>query len=516
LTSPLRHRPWADRPLRAKGLAILVLPLLLLGAAAAASVAVTNEQTSYATATRAASAASDQAGEVLVSLLNAETGARGYVLTGDRRFLEPWQLGNAALPGQLQALERSAELRPAEWAALRDAATAEMSELATLLEAQASGRPSRAVLDRHLLAGKSLMDRVRSTVAAIARRIQSSLARRRAHVTALRSTALSVAVTGVAIGLLGVLAMFLFIRRLARRVDAVRGEAHRLGLGETLVPSPVSGDEIGRLAAELYHASGLLAERSSDLVQAHRRALAAARDKDEFMAQLGHELRTPLTAVAGFGQLLAMSDTLDDDDVDSVAQIVSATNHLIALTEEISGGGREDEPLPLATRPTSLSDVAAESCALMGPLAQERDVSVVLEIAPDAAAQADPQRLSQVLINLLSNAVKYNRTGGTVHVRSQGMISGRQRVTVTDTGIGIRAELQPRVFAPYERLDAESGEIAGTGIGLALSRAYVEAMGGAIGVDSVEGRGTTFWFELPPAQGEPRAAAAVGSAGAPR
>jgi CheY-like chemotaxis protein len=128
--------------------------------------------------------------------------------------------------------------------------------------------------------------------------------------------------------------------------------------------------------------------------------------------------------------------------------------------------------------------------------------------------QADAQRLKQVLINLLVNAIKYNREGGEVRldVRPEG--DDRVRIAVADTGFGIDAALLPRLFTPFERLGAERLGIEGTGLGLALSRELVEAMGGTIGVETVPGAGSTFWVDL--SSREPVAAAPIAEPGHPR
>jgi signal transduction histidine kinase len=114
----------------------------------------------------------------------------------------------------------------------------------------------------------------------------------------------------------------------------------------------------------------------------------------------------------------------------------------------------------------------------------------------DRQDRADPQRIKQVLLNLLSNGIKYNHAGGSVSLSYEKTPEGRLRIQVSDTGRGIPLERMGLVFTPFERLGAEQMGVEGTGLGLALSRRLVEAMGGTLGVDSVVGRGSTFWVEL--------------------
>ncbi len=236
------------------------------------------------------------------------------------------------------------------------------------------------------------------------------------------------------------------------------------------------------------------------LKSARAEAEAANRAKSEFLSRISHELRTPLNAILGFAQLLGM-DHLDDSQRESVQYILNAGRHLLDLINEVLDLSRiETGQLTLSPEPVNVREAIEDAVALIGPLATARGIAVHIEaIAPDQHVLADRQRVKQVLLNLLSNAVKYNRPDGTVRISCQPAGTAALRIGVTDEGQGIRPAQEHRLFAPFDRLGAEAGTTEGTGLGLALSKALVEAMGGTIGVDSTVGVGSRFWFELPEA-----------------
>ena len=249
------------------------------------------------------------------------------------------------------------------------------------------------------------------------------------------------------------------------------------------------------------------------LIAARDEAERANRAKSQFLSQMSHELRTPLNAILGFGQLLQSDprQALGAHQQPWVREILRGAEHLLELINEILDLGRiESGELLLEPTLVDLHDLAAECVGLMQTLAAQRGVQI--EPLPAAlagrTAGADRRRLKQVLLNLLGNAIKYNRPGGHValEVADDPDVAGHVRLAVRDDGPGLSADEQSRLFQPFERLAAARSGVEGTGIGLALSRRLVEAMGGRIGVDSQPGQGCRFWLGLPPRPPLPPAA----------
>ncbi|HLI73406.1 MAG TPA: ATP-binding protein [Acidimicrobiales bacterium] len=234
------------------------------------------------------------------------------------------------------------------------------------------------------------------------------------------------------------------------------------------------------------------------LRQATELAERASDAKSEFLSRMSHELRTPLNAILGFAQLLELDDLTEDQSA-SVDQIHVAGRHLLALINEVLDISRiEAGHLSLSPEPVAVTDVLEEVSTLLQPEADEAGVSLRVD-APrtdELFVRADRQRLLQVLLNLGTNALKYNLPGGSAWFRTARRAGGRVRFEVQDTGRGIPRDQQDQLFVPFARLGAEASPVEGTGVGLALSKQLVEAMGGTIGVISRQDQGSTFWVEL--------------------
>lgn len=263
---------------------------------------------------------------------------------------------------------------------------------------------------------------------------------------------------------------------------------------------PLSGDSG-------VYAVLVVATDVSDLVRARnaaedaqREALAASRAKSDFLARMSHELRTPLAAIIGYGELLAdgITGPVNDEQKRQLRRIRSSANHLLAIIDEILTLARmEVGKERVDFHDVNVSEVVESVSTMAEPLASAKGLSFRTEIGPgDLSFRTDPVKLRQVLLNLLSNAVKYT-DDGYIAVKTESR-DGLVEFRVTDTGVGVSEEHLEKIFEPFWQVEqTTTRRSGGTGLGLAVTRQFVELLGGSIRVESALGRGSTFTVSLP-------------------
>jgi PAS domain S-box-containing protein len=243
----------------------------------------------------------------------------------------------------------------------------------------------------------------------------------------------------------------------------------------------------------------VLQEKNVELEGAKSLAEKANLAKSDFLSRMSHELRSPLNAILGFAQLMESASPLPTaSQRESIAQILQAGWHLLKLINEILDlAVIESGKVLLSPEPVSLAEVISECQAMMEPQAQQRGIHLAFpRFDHPIFVLVDRTRLKQILINLLSNAIKYNREYGTVEMKCTATSPERIRISVQDTGTGLLPEKLAQLFQPFNRLGQEAGSVAGTGIGLVVTKQLVELMGGVIGAESSVGVGSVFWIEL--------------------
>jgi signal transduction histidine kinase len=267
-------------------------------------------------------------------------------------------------------------------------------------------------------------------------------------------------------------------------------------------PGPFAGDEIALL--ETFAAKAVIAIENvrlfNELGVANRELAAASQHKSQFLANMSHELRTPLNAILGFSEVLSerMFGALNEKQDEYLKDIHVSGQHLLSLINDILDLSKvEAGRMELELTDFDLSEALANAVMLIRERAGRRGI-VVNTVLDGRLGQmrADERKVRQVALNLLSNAIKFTPEGGRIEVTA---VRGEEcvEVSVRDTGTGIAPEDQEKVFEEFRQVGTADKKVEGTGLGLALSRKFIELHGGRIWVESEIGRGSTFTFTLP-------------------
>lgn len=484
---------WRDLPLTLKGMIVIALPLTLLLAALTLLYFTELKLSKLENQLNNALQNQRDIQTVHSQFLEASTGVRDYLLTGDSHFLAIFHHAEAQLPRVLTQLSQQLESQSQQ---------DKVRKMMPLVKENLQNL-KRMVDDDQKLASQyytnqfklqvNSLDKLRFEIEALNAEEALLVAHEQQNVSEQRQRSLNFTLLFALIGIVGsIIAMRIFSNTIVKRVHLIRDSAGRLARAEALALPSSSRDELGQLTDEIEQASQLLAQNIQRAQLAKHEAEEANKAKSRFLSRTSHELRTPLNAILGFAQLLE-EDLAAGKEKDNVSTIKGAGEHLLKLINEVLDLARiESGETALTLVPTPINALIYEAIDYIAPLGRSRQITIKPVVSNNLVALADPQKLLQVILNLLSNALKYGPANATVTLSAYA--ANRQIIiAVLDEGKGVPDALKSRLFTPFDRLGAEQSKIEGTGLGLALSKQFMQAMGGSIDVKHDQ---SVFWIAL--------------------
>lgn len=302
------------------------------------------------------------------------------------------------------------------------------------------------------------------------------------------------------------LIILLLIRNITTPVSAIKSVSERIIDGDLGARASIPAkDEFGILAESFNQITNELQKAVDQKEKLKNSSRLANKAKTKFLVQISHELRTPLNAILGYAQLLdtGSSSNLNEEQCQHLDHILTSGWHLFGLIDEILDiTNIENGNIVVRREAIYVNDLIKDCIKTTMHAAQERNISVhfnennkaVIDFNPKVSA--DPVRLRPAILKLLSNAISYNKPNGHIYIETNPVDSDKIKVTIRDTGYGLTSDETKVIFDPFQRLSS-SNNIDGIGMGLTVSKTFIEAMDGRIGVESEVGAGTTFWIELP-------------------
>jgi signal transduction histidine kinase len=479
---------------------------------------------------------------ILARMVDAETGQRGFLLTGRESYLDPYRAAERDVLARIAAartLMGDEPIRQARLDTLESLAQAKFAELDTTVALERAGHHAEALNWLESDRGKQVMDEAR----AVTTRMESDQTRlldvrqaREAHeAMVVRATLVAGTILAIAIALLinTLLARHAATqaaqaRELAHQNEQLQSQALELEMQQqhlqdqateveaqaeeleaTNMELEISAEELTR-ANEALNAANTALQRAVSELEAERQAAEAARAaaeaanqaKSEFLATMSHELRTPLNAIGGYVELMEMEirGPVTPGQREDLERIRKSGRHLLALINDILNFARlEAGQVEFRITDVCVHDLLAGVEPFVSPQLGARGLTYRVEPCdPKLAVRADEEKVQQILLNLLTNAIKFTDAGGSVaiaHMVDDAVV----HIHIADTGRGIAAERLESIFEPFVQVDRHLTQASqqGVGLGLAISRDLARRMGGDLTAVSALGQGSTFTLTLP-------------------
>jgi signal transduction histidine kinase len=437
-------------------------------------------------------------------VVDMETGVRGFIITDNDQYLEPWRDARRRYPRARATLLQLTAGKP-----LQHARAVQITRLAdryrdTVTPQLISFMRRNPPVAKEFVSSEFKNDEVRAIRRLFGKLLTSEEAVRadRAHqVHSTTRNALIAGEIGLGTALFVILLGALYVnRRVARPVRMTADAAARIAGGDLSGRLREDGPgEIGQLERSFNTMAASLESTVADLEERNRKLFESEQVKSELVSSVSHELRTPLASVLGFSALMLERDLPPEEMARYLEVIRAEARRLAALLNDLLDLQRvEQQTLELRVEEFDLNELLATQVTLYSAQSEAHRLRLD-RIGEPIIVRGDRDRLAQVVGNLLSNAIKYSPGGGEVQIRA-AQLGDEAWVWVQDHGLGIPAGHQDRIFTKFFRGDVgrERG-ISGTGLGLVLARQIVEAHGGEVGFESEEDVGSTFWFWLPAA-----------------
>lgn len=442
------------------------------------------------------------ANELQTYVIDLETGARGFAITRDERYLDPWNQAQRLYPGAITTLVELTRDSPVQ----HRRALAIKGDIQRYFSTYSFGVVDFLRRNPQAAPDVATDPRGRRQVEAIRGKFTVFLDTETALSEARNQTARATTRNSLLVGAIGLsAALFLILvgalyvnRAVARPVRQTAEAAARIAGGDLSERLDTDGPgEVGELERTFNTMAASLERTVADLEERNRTLLESEQVKSELVSNVSHELRTPLASVLGFSSLMLDREVSPDETKRYLEVIRTEARRLAALLNDLLDLQRvEQEALELRSEEVELNELLSTQVTLYSAQSDTHELRFQAAGEP-LAVRGDRDRLAQVIGNLLSNAIKYSPEGGVVEVTTEA-IGDEAWIWVRDEGLGIPRAHQEQIFTKFFRGDVgrELG-IAGTGLGLVLARQIVEAHGGQLGFESEVGRGSTFWLQLP-------------------